>query len=298
LLNRVDPLTKTTMGTLYIVATPIGNLEDFSPRAVRVLADVAVIAAEDTRHTGRLLARFGIETPMVSYHAFNERARRGRLLEALASGDVALVSDAGTPAIADPGQDLVDAALEAGHAVSPIPGASALTAAASASGLIDGPFVTLGFLPRKGPERARTLAVAATCRLPIVLFEAPSRLVPTLHDLARVLGDRQAVVARELTKLHEEVRRASLSSLADHYQHQGTRGEIVVVVGGPQLDEQTEVAIDDAHDVVAALLRSGLKPSEAAREAARITGRPRSDLYAIARSLGIDGRTGGGRQSG
>ncbi|MGH2535636.1 MAG: 16S rRNA (cytidine(1402)-2'-O)-methyltransferase [Thermomicrobiales bacterium] len=272
------------MGTLYVVATPIGNLEDLSPRAIRVLADVALIAAEDTRHTGRLLTRFGIKTPMVSYHAFNERARRETLLDALAVGDVALVSDAGTPGIADPGQDLVDAALGAGHTVSAVPGPSSLTAAASVSGLINGPFVALGFLPRKGPDRARALAVAATTRLPVTLFEAPTRLVATLRELADVIGNRPAVVARELTKLHEEVRRDSLVNLAEHYERTGVRGEIVIVVDGSATDRPDD-AIDDAA-VVATLLRSGLKPSEAAREAARITGRPRSELYDVARSLG------------
>lgn len=286
------------MGTLYVVATPIGNLDDLSPRAVRVLSDVSLIAAEDTRHTGRLLTRFGIETPMVSYHAFNERARRDQLLAALDAADVALVSDAGTPGIADPGQALVDTAFAAGHTVSPIPGASSLTSAISVSGLIDGPFVVLGFLPRKGPERARTMGVAATCRLPVVLFEAPARLVATLRDLARTLGNRPAVVARELTKLHEEVRRDSLLNLVDRFERDRVRGEIVIVVGGPPPEELTEAAHDEAIAVVAALLRSGLKPSEAAREAARITGRPRSDLYNLARTLGIDGRTESGGQSG
>ncbi|MGH2561290.1 MAG: 16S rRNA (cytidine(1402)-2'-O)-methyltransferase [Thermomicrobiales bacterium] len=286
------------MGTLYVVATPIGNLDDLSPRAVRVLSDVSLIAAEDTRHTGRLLTRFGIETPMVSYHAFNERARRDQLLAALDAADVALVSDAGTPGIADPGQALVDTAFAAGHTVSPIPGASSLTSAISVSGLIDGPFVVLGFLPRKGPERARTMGVAATCRLPVVLFEAPARLVATLRDLARTLGNRPAVVARELTKLHEEVRRDSLLNLVDRFERDRVRGEIVIVVGGPPPEELTEAAHDEAIAVVAALLRSGLKPSEAAREAARITGRPRSDLYNLARTLCIDGRTESGGQSG
>src|SRR5262245_51365118 len=136
------------MGTLYVVATPIGNLEDISPRALRVLGGASLIAAEDTRHTGRLLARFGTDTPLLSYHAFNERARRDRLLDALANGDVALVSDAGTPGISDPGQTIVAAALAAGHTVSPIPGPSSLAAAVSASGLVHVPLTFLGFLPR------------------------------------------------------------------------------------------------------------------------------------------------------
>jgi 16S rRNA (cytidine1402-2'-O)-methyltransferase len=271
------------VGTLYVVATPIGNLDDLSPRAERVLAAVSLIAAEDTRHTARLLARFGIKTPMVSYHAFNERTRRAGLLAALEAGDVAIVCDAGTPGIADPGQDLVDAALAAGYTVSPIPGPSSLTSAASASGLIDGPFLTLGFLPRKGPERSRALALASTSRIPFIVFEAPTRLVATLRDLDKTLGDRPAAVARELTKLHEEIRRDSLAALADHYSSRGVRGEVVIVVGGPVTDTADEAA-GDANEIVTALLRSGLKPSEVAREAARITGMPRAALYELARS--------------
>jgi 16S rRNA (cytidine1402-2'-O)-methyltransferase len=269
------------MGTLYLVATPIGNLEDVSARALRVLREVSLIAAEDTRHTGRLLAHFGIKSPMLSYHAFNERARRDRLLAALADGDVALVSDAGTPGIADPGADLVAAAAAAGYMVSPVPGPSSLVAAVAASGLVDGPFVALGFVPRKGEERRRLLARTAATGFAVVLFEAPGRLATTLRDLATALGDRPAVIARELTKLHEELRRGSLTDLAEAAEASGVRGEIVIVVGrGP------EDAPSDAHDaaaVVAGLLRSGLAPSAAAREAARITGRPRSELYDLAR---------------
>ncbi len=200
------------MGTLYIVATPIGNLGDISQRALDVLGGVSLIAAEDTRHTGKLLAYFNIKTPIVSYHTFNERARREQLLEALSRGDVALVADAGTPGIADPGHDLVAAAIEAGIVVSPIPGASSLTAAVSVSGLINGPFLTLGFLPRKGKERAMALARAATTSYPVVIFESPNRLGKTLSDLASVFGQRRALVARELTKLHEELRWGELES--------------------------------------------------------------------------------------
>lgn len=271
------------MGTLYVVATPIGNLEDISPRALRVLAEVSLIAAEDTRHTKRLLGHFGIATPLISYHAFNERARRERLLTALDAGDVALVSDAGTPGIADPGRDLVDAALAAGRAVIPIPGPSSLTAAISASGLVDGPFLTLGFLPRSGPERRRLLGIAASTGFPVVLFEAPNRLVATLGEVARVLGDRTAVVAREITKVHEEVRRGNLATLAAGYARDGVRGECVIVVGGAPAPDPA--ADDDIERTVRSLLRAGLKPSDAAREAARMTGQPRSDLYDLARRL-------------
>jgi 16S rRNA (cytidine1402-2'-O)-methyltransferase len=272
------------MGTLYLVATPIGNLEDITPRALRTLREASLIAAEDTRHTGRLLSQFGVDTPMISYHAFNERARREQLLSALSDGDVALVTDAGTPGIADPGRDLVDAALSAGYRVSPVPGPSALTAATSASGLIDGPFLVLGFLPRGGTERKRAFARAATSGLPVVLFEAPARLVSTLRELDQLLGDRIAVVARELTKLHEDIRRGSLSDLAAAYAQEGVRGEVVIVVAGADSEQEGVDATEDPAAIIAALLRSGLKPSEAAREAAKLTGLPRSDLYELART--------------
>ena len=278
------------MSTLYLVATPIGNLEDVSARALRVLGEVSLIAAEDTRHTGRLLAHFGIRTPMVSYHAFNERARRDRLLAALEEGDVALVSDAGTPAIADPGADLVAAAAAAGHAVSPVPGPSSLVAAVAASGLVTGPFVALGFLPRKGEERRRLLARTAATGFAVVVFEAPGRLAATLRDLATALGVRQAVVARELTKLHEELRRGSLIGLTEEAEASDVRGEIVIVVA--PAPEEAPVDAQDAAAVVAGLLRSGLAPSAAAREAARITGLPRSELYDLARRPPVPDQTG------
>jgi 16S rRNA (cytidine1402-2'-O)-methyltransferase len=267
------------LGTLYIVATPIGNLSDITARALQVLGSVSLIAAEDTRHTGKLLAHFGIKTPVISYHTFNERARRERLLAALAEGDVALVSDAGTPAIADPGHDLVESAIEAGFAVSPIPGPSSVTAAISASGLIDGPFLVLGFLPRKGSERTTILAKATLTRFPTVIFEAPSRVAKTLNDLARLFGNRPAVVARELTKIHEEFRRDSLDDLARAFALEETKGEVVIIVAG---DNKVEFTEDENDEVLRRLLSSGLKPSDAAREAASLTGKSRSDLYDLA----------------
>jgi 16S rRNA (cytidine1402-2'-O)-methyltransferase len=269
------------LGSLYVVATPIGNLGDMTTRALQILAQVSLIAAEDTRHTGKLLAHFGIKTPVLSYHTFNERARRERLLDALGEGDVALVSDAGTPAIADPGRDLVAAAVSAGFAVVPIPGASSLTAAISASGLIDGPFLTLGFLPRKGKERTTTLAKAAASGYPVVVFEAPSRVVATLRDLQRALGDRESLVAREITKLHEDLRWSRLSEIASQYSEALPKGEFVIVVAGDnKKTEQTPQ--QDVAEIVRSLVESGLKPSEVAREAAAMTGLPKSELYELA----------------
>ncbi|MCA9878675.1 MAG: 16S rRNA (cytidine(1402)-2'-O)-methyltransferase, partial [Thermomicrobiales bacterium] len=220
------------MGTLYIVATPIGNLEDISARALRVLREVPVIAAEDTRHSKRLLAHFGIETPLVSYHAHNQRQREPRLLELLAAGDVALVTDAGTPAISDPGASIVHAALSAGHTVSPVPGPSSLAAGVSASGLVDGPFVTLGFLPREREPRRRLIGRAAATGWPLVIFESPQRIGATLRELHDALGNREATVLRELTKVHEEVRTGKLAELAAWASAAPVRGEIVLVTAG------------------------------------------------------------------
>ena len=272
------------MGTLYLVATPIGNVEDITVRALRVLREVPLIAAEDTRHTGRLLAHFGIQTPMLSYHAHNQRSRRERLVAALTVGDVALVSDAGTPGISDPGHDLVVAAVDAGHKVSPIPGPSAVAAAVGASGLVDGPFLALGFLPRRGPDRRQVIARAGAAGVPLVLFEAPGRLAETLSELRQAWGDRPAAVLRELTKRHEEIQRGTLASLGDVAHRAPPRGEIVVVVGAQTDANQHD---EDATQIVRRLRQAGLSPSQAAREAAALTGLPRSTLYDLARSTGL-----------
>lgn len=271
------------MGTLFIVSTPIGNLEDMTPRAVRVLREVGVIAAEDTRHTRGLLNYFAIQTPLVSYHEHNERGRRDQLLEALSRGDVALVSDAGTPAISDPGAALVAAARDAGYSVSPVPGPSAVTAAVAAAGLVTGPFISLGFLPRKAAERSALFARAGATGFPVVLFEAPNRTADTLGDLARAWGERPAVVMRELTKVHEESVAGSLGELAHRFAELPPRGEVVIVVGGDSVPAQ--VGAVDAAEVLRQMARAGLSPSKAAREAAAVTGLPRSELYALARSL-------------
>ena len=280
------------LGTLYVVATPIGNLEDLSPRAARVLSEVALIAAEDTRHSRRLLAHFGIATPIVSYHEHNQRARRQRLLEALAAGDVALITDAGTPAVSDPGADLVTAALAAGYRVSPVPGPSALAAAVSASGLIDGPFFMLGFLPREQGERLRLVARAATTGFPLVVFESAQRLERSLRELVEILGDRPAVMMRELTKIHEEVRASSLSALRQWAANATPRGEIALVIATAQ---ERSAAEGDAEAVVRMLRQSGLSASQAAREAAAITGLPRSELYKLA--LAVAGPSSVGLES-
>lgn len=269
------------MGTLFVVATPIGNLQDFSPRAVETLRSVALIAAEDTRHSGTLRNVFEISTPMISYHQHNRTQREQQLLDALDSGDVALISDAGTPAIADPGQEIVAAALKAGHKVIPIPGASAAIAAVSASGLVTGPFIFLGFVERKGEGRRAAFGKAMATGWPIVLFESPQRLLDTLTDLQDTFGDREAIVARELTKLHEEVASGALSQLSSHFSAGEVRGEIVIVLAGSDV-----VAGDTNPESIAIkLIADGLKPSKAARELAQIAGISGDEAYDIIRSL-------------
>jgi 16S rRNA (cytidine1402-2'-O)-methyltransferase len=269
------------MGTLYVVATPIGNLGDITARALETLRAVDLIAAEDTRRTRQLLTHFGIERPLISYHAFNERSRRERLLEALSGGDVAIVTDAGTPAIADPAADIVRAAQEAGFRVAPIPGPSSLAAAASVCGLIDGPFVMLGFLPRGGEERRSMIAKGFVSGLPLILFESPNRVGQTLGDLLQVLGNRQASVMRELTKVHEEIVVGELAVLARRYEDEAPRGEIVSAIAGGRAD----AAAEEPEAVLRGLLATGMKASVAAKEAAVLTGRPRSELYELAQRL-------------
>jgi 16S rRNA (cytidine1402-2'-O)-methyltransferase len=268
------------VSTLYVVATPIGNLADMSPRAVRTLREVKLIAAEDTRHSRRLLSHFEIKTPLISYHQHNQAGRRSRILKALDDGDVALISDAGTPAISDPGVDVVAAALAAGHRVSPVPGPSALAAAVSASGLIEGPFVSLGFLPRRAGERLRLIAKMAAIGMPVVIFESANRAAATLSELREAFGDRPAVVLREISKLHEEVRAGTIRTLHEWATEVPLLGEIVIVVAG--IDEAPE-SEEKAIDMLRTLRRAGLSASQAAREAAAITGRPRSELYELAR---------------
>jgi 16S rRNA (cytidine1402-2'-O)-methyltransferase len=193
------------MGTLYLVATPIGNLEDITLRALRLLREADLIAAEDTRHTGRLLAHYGIHTPQISYHEHNKLTRLDTVLQALETGNVALVSDAGTPGLSDPGYELVRTAIAHGFTVVPIPGPSALTAALVASGLPSDAFVYLGFLPRRQNDRRRLLHELCDERRTLVAFETAPRLAATLQDIEEILGERGIVVARELTKLYEEI---------------------------------------------------------------------------------------------
>lgn len=272
------------MGTLYIVATPIGNLGDMTPRAVEVLRSVALIAAEDTRHSGKLMRIFDIPTPMLSYHHHNRAARAERLLAELAKGDVALISDAGTPAIADPGHELVAAAADAGHRIVPVPGPSAVIAAVSASGLVPGPFVFVGFLPRTGEDRRVTLGKAVSTGYPFVLFESPFRAGQTLADVEAAAPGRTAVVAREITKLHEEFQRGHVADLAARLEVAPPRGEVVLVIGaaGGRRDETPD---RDVEDLARSILAQGVKPSRAARELSGITGLDAADAYALVQRI-------------
>jgi 16S rRNA (cytidine1402-2'-O)-methyltransferase len=219
------------LSRLYVVATPIGNLEDVTARAVRVLGEVGAIAAEDTRVTARLLARHGIRKPLISYRAPVERRGLPRVMTALDEGDVALVSDAGTPTLSDPGQALVTAAWAAGHTVVPVPGPSSVTAALSIAGYGGSGFAFVGYLPRKPGEMRRLLAAIASDRRPTVAFESPFRVLKSLALIAEELPDRSITVTRELTKLHEEVLRGTASEVLDALGERN-RGEFTLVISG------------------------------------------------------------------
>ena len=268
------------MGTLYVVATPIGNLEDVTLRAIRVLREVELVLAEDTRRTRTLLTQHDIGNRPRSLHAHNEAQRSREVLEVLASGSsVALVSDAGTPLVSDPGERLVAAAIEAGHPVVPIPGASAILSALVVSGLPAAPFLFLGFLPRRKGERNALLARIRERTETVVLFESPRRLAATLRQLADALGARPACVARELTKLHEEVARGSLPELAERFA-EGTRGEVTLVIGGAE----EAPALDDAalEERIRGLVAEGKTAREVAAALAPEAGLPKREIYARA----------------
>ena len=220
------------MGTLYLVATPIGNLDDMTLRAVHVLESVPLIAAEDTRHTLKLLTHFGLRRPLVSLHAHNEARQLQTILSRLEQHDVALVSDAGTPALSDPGVRLVSAAVAAGYPVVPVPGPSAVLAALVSSGLPTNQFTFLGFLPRKRGELERVIRDAGEAKRTFVFFESPHRVQKTLAIMASALGPRSLVVAREITKVHEEFLRGTPATLLEHFAKSPPRGELTVVVAG------------------------------------------------------------------
>jgi 16S rRNA (cytidine1402-2'-O)-methyltransferase len=263
-------------GTLFIVATPIGNLEDITQRALRVLGEVDIVACEDTRRTRVLLNHFGIKTRTLSYHEHNERERADEICKMLLSGkDVALVSDAGTPLINDPGFRLTNAAIELNLPVVPIPGPTALISALVASGLPSDQFLFAGFLPSRANARREKLEELGTIPATLVLYEAPHRIAATLKDALDVLGNRQATVARELTKIHEEIARGSLRELLERFGAGSTvRGEIVLVISGAAVDETgaTEPASRKLIERVSELEREGLAAKLALKKAARELG--------------------------
>ena len=271
---------------LYLVATPIGNLADISLRALEVLAKADLVACEDTRTTRKLLSAHGIGASLTSYHEHNATRVRPRLMERLKSGQVvALVSDAGTPLVSDPGYKLVEAAIASGIAVTAIPGASAGLAALTVSGLPTDRFFFAGFLPARAAARRRALAELAAVEASLVIYESARRLPAALADMAEVLGPRQGAVARELTKLHEEVRRGTLCELAEHYGGAGPpKGEVVVVVGPPERGGRATLDAQDLDAKLgAALGRASLRDAVAAVTAA--TGLPRKRVYARALEL-------------
>lgn len=264
------------MGTLYLVATPIGNLEDISQRALRVLAETALIAAEDTRVALPMLKRYGIQTRVLSYHDDSSRARLDEILSVLAAGDVAVISDAGMPGISDPGSMLVRAALERGYPVIPIPGPSAVIAAAAVSGWADQGFVFGGFLPRQAGARFQRLRDLVTLGLPVIVFEAPTRIQRLLNELGDQFPTAQITVGREITKLHEEWLRGTAADIAGQVN---PRGEFVVVIH-PGTDSVTHDDLLD--DTLTSALADGLTLREAVDRAIAATGLNRKQVYARA----------------
>jgi 16S rRNA (cytidine1402-2'-O)-methyltransferase len=274
-------------GTLYVVATPLGNLGDLSTRGAEVLRTVPVVAAEDTRRTRGLLSHLGASPSLLSFHAHSDDQRLDSLLETLRSGrDVALVSDAGTPTVSDPGADLVGLARAAGIPVVPVPGPSAVAAALSASGLSGDRYLFLGFVPRKGRERTRLLTRAAEEEWSVVLFEAPQRLVSLLEDLIALAGaDRMGSIARELTKLHEEIRTGTLSELVDYYTMVPPKGELTIVLQGTGTPVPQPDRTEDAVEQATALLAEGLTRREVVRRLTQSLGVPRNEAYKLVMEL-------------
>ncbi len=269
------------MATLYIVGTPIGNREDITLRALRVLGEVGLIAAEDTRHTGRLLKHYDIDTPLISYHEHNEVERTPELLARLETTAIALVADAGMPTISDPGYRLVVAASAAGFPVVPIPGPTAVMAALAGSGLPTDSFLFLGFLPRREQARREALQQVADLPYTLILYEAPQRLAALLGDVLTVLGDRPVAVCRELTKLHEEIRRGPAGEVLAYFAAGEVKGEVTVVIGGAPA-QSGEPWTDEA--VVAAvqtLIAEGVTRKEAAGQVAAASGRRKRDVYQL-----------------
>lgn len=274
----------TGTGALYLCATPIGNLEDITVRVLRILKEVSIIAAEDTRHTRKLLSYYDIHTPLTSYHEHNKTEKGPKLISRLYQGqDIALVSDAGTPGISDPGQDLVALAVMEGIRIVPVPGPSAVITALVCSGLPTDKFVFEGFLPRVKKARAVTLEKIVAEDRTVIFYESPHRVVRTLQEIRKLAGERPIAVARELTKVYEEVVRGTLSSVIEKFVINQPRGEFVVVLGGrdKNKNEKPDGGISDTCGLVEALVHQGWEKKEAIREVARTLGKSKREVYEL-----------------
>jgi 16S rRNA (cytidine1402-2'-O)-methyltransferase len=271
------------MPTLYVVSTPIGNLEDITVRALRILQEVTLIAAEDTRRAGVLTGHYEIETPTTSYFEGNKLTKLETILDALDKGDVALVSDAGMPGLSDPGYNLIRAAIDRGYPVVPVPGPSAPVTALVVSGLPTDSFLFLGYLPRSQGKRRETLERVSRERHTLILFEVPHRLLKSLADMETTLGDRPIAVCRELTKLHEEVWRGTICGAITHFSENRPRGEFTLVIGGVT-EEDTRWDEEQVHTALEDLLAQGMRRPDAARQVAELSGWDRGAVY----KLGLD----------
>lgn len=266
-------------GKLYVVGTPIGNLEDFSPRARRILSEVDFIAAEDTRVTVKLLNHFEISKPMVAYFEHNKKERGNVVIDRILGGEnCALVTDAGMPAISDPGEDLVRECFENGIEVESVPGPTAFATALAVSGMPSGRFCFEGFLSVNKPSRMKHLEEVKNERRTMIFYEAPHKLLRTLIDMLEVFGDRKIAIVRELTKIHETVMRATFSEAVEYYKENEPRGEYVLIIEGAQ-EESVNYTLDDALKLAKELVKSGFSTSAAAKEAAQTTGIKKSEIY-------------------
>ncbi|TCS94322.1 16S rRNA (cytidine(1402)-2'-O)-methyltransferase [Hazenella coriacea] len=273
-------------GVLYIVGTPIGNLQDMTPRALEILTDVDVIAAEDTRHTRKLLTHFQISTPLISYHEHNEQSRGKQLIERIKQGEsIALVSDAGMPAISDPGEEIVRLATQEEIPIVPIPGPNAALSALVASGIVAQPFLFLGFLPRSSKERKAELRRWQYTPATMIVYEAPHRLQKMLEDVQGVLGNRKVALAREITKKHEEWFRGTIDEAIEHVIEKGTRGEYTIVIEGGSDQDQTSLVEQawwqslDLVEHVDTYIEKGLDKKEAILQAAKDRSLPKREVY-------------------
>ena len=269
------------MGTLYLVATPIGNLEDLSPRAIRILKEASLIAAEDTRHTGKLLKHFEIETQLTSYFEHNKLNKLEFILDKLSSGDVALVSDAGTPAINDPGYELVRAALASGFDVLPVPGPSAPIAALAVSGLPTDSFLYLGYLPHKTSERHKRLQEISSEPHTLIFLESPHRIVESLEDILSILGDRRICVAREMTKMFEEYWRGNISGAVDYFKSQPARGEFTLVIEGKTKEESEKWTEEQLLNTIKKELAAEKSAKDISVELTEQSGWSKKEIYAL-----------------